>query len=231
MRWIADTTGRFGKRPFYTNDDMESECEGVVSDFLIDAGGEVIYPLSTDDLTLIVERFADLDLYANLCANGDDVQGVTSFVSGKRPAVRIDERLSTDERRRNRLRTTLAHEFGHVRLHDILFQEQARGVPLFGEVRKGEQQCRRDGIANPSKTDWLEFQAGYVSTALLAPKRRVLQVLARTDPSQSVLVAGEVAAEQAARTIAEAFEISLEAARIRLQTVGALGASGQARLF
>jgi hypothetical protein len=113
MRWIKDRSGRFGRRPFYSNEDMESECEGVVSDFLVEARGKVIYPLSTDDLTLIIERYAELDVYADLASEGDNVEGVTSFKSGRRPAVRIDERLSTDERRANRLRTTLAHEFGH----------------------------------------------------------------------------------------------------------------------
>lgn len=231
MRWIADTTGRFGRRPFYSNEDMESECEGVVSAFLIEARGKVVYPLSTDDLTLILERYADLNLYAELSGEGEDVHGVTSFASGRRPAVRIDERLSSDDRRENRLRTTLAHEFGHVRLHNILFQEEVRGVPLFGEVRSGEQKCRREGIANPSATDWLEFQAGYVSTALLAPKRRVLEVLTRTNPSRTPLVTGQPAMQQATRAVAEAFEISLEAARVRLKTVGALQPPRQRPLF
>jgi len=210
---------------------MESECEGVVSDFLIEARGRVVYPLTTDDLTLIVERYADLNLYADLRVEGEDVQGLTSFASGRRPAVRIDERLSTDERRGNRLRTTLAHEFGHVRLHNVLFQEEVRGVPLFGDVRVGEQKCRREGIANPSLADWLEFQAGYVCTALLAPKRWVLDVLARSNPSRVPLVEGRPAAEAAARAVADAFEISLEAARVRLRTVGAAEPPRQERVF
>ena len=231
MRWIADNTGRFTTRPFYSNEDMESECEGVVSDFLIEARGAVTYPLTTDDLTLIVERYADLNLYADLRSEGDDVQGLTSFKSGKRPSVMIDERLSADERRANRLRTTLAHEFGHVRLHNIMFQDEARGVPLFGAARTGEQKCRREGIVSPSRVDWLEFQAGYVCTALLAPKRRVIEILARANPAGEPLVVGELSAETAARAVAHAFEISVEAARVRIQSVGAVDPVGQKRLF
>jgi len=136
MNWVPDKTGRFGKRPFYTNEEMESECEGVVSEFLIEARGAVKYPLSTDDLTLIVERYADLNLYSDLRAEGDDVHGVTSFARGKRPKVRIDKRLSSDERRINRLRTTLAHVWGHVRLHNILFQEEARGTTIHGNPNR-----------------------------------------------------------------------------------------------
>lgn len=230
MRWIPDNTRRFERRPFYSNEEMESECEAVVTDFLIEVRGAVAYPLTTDDLTLLVERYADLDLYANLGAEGDDVQGVTSFTSGKRPLVRIDERLAGDERRMNRLRTTLAHEFGHVRLHNVLFQDEARGVPLFGP-RTGAQKCRREGIANPTRVDWLEFQAGYVCTALLAPKRRVIEVLARANPGGAPLVTGERAAEEAALAVAEAFKLSLDAARVRIQTVGATEPAGQQRLF
>jgi hypothetical protein len=232
MYWVPDNTGRFGKRPFYTDEEMESECEGVVSEFLIEARGAVSYPLSTNDLTLIVERYADLNLYADLRAEGEDVHGVTSFARGKRPKVRIDERLSSDDRRANRLRTTLAHEWGHVRLHNILFQEEARGVPLFTEkIRTGEQKCRREGIAGPARGDWMEFQAGYVCTALLAPKRRVLEVLRRANASWPSLVTGQAEVEAVARTVAEAFEISMEAARVRIQVVGATVPSGQQTLF
>ena len=221
MRWIADNSGRFGKRPFYSNEEMESECERAVSELLSEARG-VVYPLSLDDLTLIVERYADLNLYDDLRTAGDDVQGVTSFASGKRPVVRIDERLSADERRVNWLRATLAHEFGHVRLHDVLFREERRGLSLLADARAGEQKCRREGIASPCDSDWMECQAGYVCTALLAPKPRVLEVLARAGPSQRPLVAGQIAAEAASRTVADAFSISLETARLRLFTVGAV---------
>jgi hypothetical protein len=210
---------------------MESECEQAVLDFLIEARGEVAYPLSTDDLTLIVERYADLDLYADLRVEGEDVQGLTSFASGRRPSVRVDERLSTNPRRGNRLRTTLAHEFGHVRLHNILFQEEAKAVPLFGKFLTGEQKCRRDAIARPSRSDWLEFQAGYVSTALLAPKRRVVEVIARSNPEQAPLVGGNGVTERVVQAISSAFEISEEAARVRLRAVGAAESAGQARLF
>ena len=51
---------------------------------------------------------------------------MTEFVRGKRPRVRICAELAGDTVREVRW-TTLAHEFGHVHLHDALF-----GKP-FGE--------------------------------------------------------------------------------------------------
>jgi len=104
-------------------------------------------------------------------------------------------------------------------------------VPLFGEVGAGDQKCRRERIANPSGGDWMESQAGYVCTALLAPKRRMLEAIARMNPSLAPLIAGEPATTAAAQTVAEAFNISLDAAHVRLQVIGAVEPPGQARLF
>jgi Zn-dependent peptidase ImmA (M78 family) len=118
---VRDQTGRFTIRPFYENLDMEAECEAAVSAFLIPTRGKVEYPLATDDLTVLIERYADLDLYAEFPAESG-IHGVTIFRPNRRPEVRIDRELTEDDRRINRLRTTLAHEFGHVRLHKSSFR-------------------------------------------------------------------------------------------------------------
>lgn len=232
MKWIADRTGRFARRPFYENFEMENECETVVSDFLIETRGEVRYPLSTDDLTLLVEKYCSLDLYADLTTSGDDVEGKTTFKNGSRPKVQIDGRLSADERRENRLRTTLAHEFGHVRLHNILFQDDFGAAPLFRTPKADDQFCKRETIIGAAQADWMEYQAGFVCTALLAPKRKILEIARGLAASGSTIGAGDPLAEQLAAAISSGFQLSLEAARVRLQTSGVVaGRSAQRGLF
>src|SRR5262245_24186579 len=115
MRWVRDTTGRFPRRPHYDAAELDQICE----DLLV---GRRQRPVTTDALmVLIEERAADLDVYADLTAEGADVEAVTDFTPGQRPRVRISSRLSERTKREHRLRTTLAHELGHVVLHDFIW--------------------------------------------------------------------------------------------------------------
>ena len=73
----------------------------------------------------------------------------------------------------NRLRTTLTHEYGHVRLHAYLFALDRRQVALGPNRKPNATYCMRDGMLPIGKRDWMEWQAGYVCGALLMPKHRV----------------------------------------------------------
>ncbi len=57
------------------------------------------------------------------------MEGVTDFCPGEKPTVRIAHQLSEEPRRENRLRTTLTHEYGHVKFHAFLWAVQQPGVP------------------------------------------------------------------------------------------------------
>jgi Zn-dependent peptidase ImmA (M78 family) len=220
MRWISDGTKRFGRRPFYEAQEMDAEAADLFSAFLLDKCGVVAYPISTDDLTVLLERHADLDLYANLKEHGDDVEGMTTFSARCRPFVQIDERLTTDSRRANRLRTTLAHELGHVRLHNILFQNLIGAVPLFGDGPAAEQHCRREGIRHATATDWMEYQAFYLGGELLAPKRKIIELARKIVGSSVAIAPGSDGERRCAIAVAKAFHLSLEAARVRLLISG-----------
>jgi hypothetical protein len=114
-------TGRFHMRPYYEVDELDQECERIITKFMQERCGGLILPIPTDILTKLIERDAeDLDLYADLSAEGSDVQGVTDFYPGQKPRVRIAEELSQD-RHEHRLRTTLTHEYGHVWFHKALW--------------------------------------------------------------------------------------------------------------
>lgn len=106
MRWVPDPTGRFPKRPYYEEGELDRLCEQTISDFLLDRHGKVLLPIPTDDLTVLIERDAeDLDLYADLSGEGGEAQGVTHFFPGEKPRVKIAREISEQEHRENRLRT------------------------------------------------------------------------------------------------------------------------------
>ena len=136
MRWLRDPSGRVPERPHYDLAEIDGECESRVASFLRHRHGGVRYPLSTNDLTILLEQeTSDLDLYADLAAEGTGslsgnraIEGVTEFVPGDKPRVRIARHLSEDPAREHRLRTTLAHELGHVWFHAFLWAGPPAGV-------------------------------------------------------------------------------------------------------
>lgn len=93
VSWIDDRTGRFGKRPYYREKDLDRECEVIVRRLLQDKLGRVRFPLTTDELFVLVEQnVSDLDVYADLTDDGFEVEGVTDFAVGKRPAIKVSKR-------------------------------------------------------------------------------------------------------------------------------------------
>lgn len=106
MKWVADRTGRFAKRPHYLPEELDTECEQVITRFLKDKYGNAEFPVKTDDLAVLIEQKASIDSYADLSEEGDDVEGVTEFRPGKRPMVKIASFLSAASNMENRLRTT-----------------------------------------------------------------------------------------------------------------------------
>ena len=228
MRWIRDLTGRFPQRPFYETEELDTECEGIVDAFLTVRYGAARYPITTNDLTLLVEREADeLDLYDDLVDDGDGVEGVTEFRPGRKPRVRILRDLSEEPWRENRLRTTLTHELGHVRFHNVLLVfDRSQQLPLFGaHPAPLEINCHRDSILGAGVTDWMEWQAGYASGALLMPITRVRQIVGLFLDElgrYGAIEDGTPIAEEFIRRVQRHFAVSAPAARVRLLQLGHL---------
>lgn len=219
MIWVADKTGRFPQRPHYKPEEIDFECEEIITQFLRQKYDSVRFPISTDDLTVLIEQDAsDLNMYANLTSDGEDIEGATDFFRNKNPVVLISEDLSKQSWREHRLRTTLSHEYGHVKLHDFLWKTyRPKLIPTPG-WEKGPR-CRRSTILTSSTKDWLEWQASYASGALLMPithlKKLVGQFLRDNGYYQHVAVDTQEAQELIQR-IADEFDVSRDAARVRL---------------
>src|ERR1700738_3486033 len=133
MRQGRDTTGRFSLRPHYNPRELDRACEQLLTEFYRPRLGAIPVPIATDDLTQLIEsRVSDFDPGADLSGYGGDVEGVTEFRRGTKPRVRISSDLAYDERRENRYRTTLTHEYGHVEFHAYLFEIEPRANGLLG---------------------------------------------------------------------------------------------------
>lgn len=228
VKYVPDRTGRFSKRPHYKPEDLDRECENIITAFLNDAYGEAKFPVSTEDLTRLIERDSDdLDLYGDLTAYGPDVEGVTEFRPGQKPLVTISAKLADDDRRGNRLRTTLTHEYGHVHFHSYLWEiEPPQRNLLTQNPNTNKQICKRDTILDAAQTDWMEWQAGYVCGALLMPVSRVRKLVGSYLEAQGLFGAlGHAGAHGQALIdqMQAAFQVSAEAARVRLFKLGFLG--------
>jgi hypothetical protein len=236
---VPDRTGRFPERPHYRPEELDRECERIVSDFLKDLHDRVAYPVDTDDLVKLLERDAgDLDGYADLSDLGDDVEGVTEFYPGRKPTVRISADLANDDRRENRLRTTLTHEYGHVHFHAYLWDLRAGSgddmVEPSGTGRGDPSRCKRDTMLEAGQADWMEWQAGYVCGAMLMPISPVKRIVGAYQERYNLF--GPVAPESEhgralIGRLVEAFQVSDDAARVRLLKLNHLGKDHGPSLF
>ena len=221
MKLVRDTTGRFRERPHYELDELEEECERTVFSFLEEQYGQVLVPIPTNALVVLIEQYTeDVDLFADLSGEGANVQGVTEFFSSSKPQVRIARELSKQFWRAHRLRTTLAHEYGHVLLHAPLWA--AKAAP------SGPHRCLRQTLL-PSNTltDWMEWQAGYVSGAILMPRSRVKLLVEAFLNDAGVKLPLDLESENASelkQRMSVAFDVSHEAAAVRLLKLGHLRA-------
>lgn len=237
VRMIPDPTGRFAERPFYKAEELDRECEQIVTKFLHKRRREVRFPISTDDLhVLIEEEGADLDSCVDLSAYGEDVEGVAIFYPDRGPEVKISHRLANDPRRENRWRTTLTHEFGHVRFHRFLWADKLATGDLFARRDiDNTAVCKRDQILNARQTDWMEWQAGYISGAILMPASSIRSLVKEYCEPNGLFGPVNIATEHAQcliQSVKVEYQVSEDAARIRLQALRLLSAGGgQAALF
>ena len=218
MKLIPDGTGRFPEHPHYEIDELEEECEQLITSFLERRYGQIVIPVPTDALRVLIEGEAAKLLYADLSHEGEEVHGITEFFPGRRPLVTIARELSVQPWRVHRERTTLTHEFGHVHWHAPLYDRYCRPHERH-KCARGQLLPRR------GQRDWMEWQAGYVSGALLMPRSRarlLAEAFRREHAMELPLPVGASDGQILVGRVSELFDVSREAAEIRLQQLGHL---------
>lgn len=222
------------KRPHYLPDELDFECERVILAFLNKRYGRAEFPIKTDDLTVFIEEHADLDSYADLSGDGEEVEGVTEFVPGKRPVVKISDTLNASYLE-NRLRTTLTHEYGHVHFHRFMFEgDQGTTGSLFAQVHTAQgNKCHRDAIIGAPERDWMEWQAGYACGAILMPVTALFDAVQRFRTENNLLYRNlslqSEPGQNLITAVAAGFQTSRDAARVRLLKKAILADTGTER--
>jgi Zn-dependent peptidase ImmA (M78 family) len=154
--------------------------------------------------------------------------------------IAIDQSLVPEDfpAMRGRYRFTLAHELGHWRLHRHLYLRRAGERSLLASTP-----ARPDHVLRSHATDPKEVQANRFAACLLMPremvKREWHQLRGNMDPiyltdlreNQTQFLSDEILFEHAASPLAEKFEVSPTAMRIRLENMKFLCRNRENLLF
>lgn len=160
----------------------------------------------------------------------------------------IDNSLLEEEQLR-RGRFTFAHEASHWFLHRQIYQKDKNQISLFDTFEVTEKElplikCRTSDIENvgirrlSTDNEFIEWQADYMASVLLMPKdafakttREKLQSFTNSKGFYEMGTNWEMnsCAEVMAYELADIFEVSVTAARIRLKNLGLIREQGDER--
>jgi hypothetical protein len=212
----------FLERPHFTDREIDQMCE----DALREAG---LLPNSPTPIRIerfIEKHFCVAPIYEDLPAG---VLGYTLFSGKGVQSIHIGNGLAEEGTRASerRLNATLAHEAGHGLMHTHLFAFQDAGLSLFGrdpDVSAAKVLCRDGEKQNRQAYDgrWWELQANKAIGSLLLPRPVLSAVLgpflACTDERGGRTVP-EAQREEAARALAEVFDVNPAVSRIRINSL------------
>jgi hypothetical protein len=239
MKTFRPKSGRFTEQPFFKPGEIEEICRTELEK-------QGLYPSQPEPIRIdrfIEKRFEISPTYEDLPKG---LLGFTRFGSKGVEEIVVSRQLDEEGTlaAERRLRTTLAHEAGHGLLHAYLFALGARPESLFGDglapdalkvlCREGETDASTTGrIAKKKVYRWYEFQADMAMGVLLLPKSLVINALGPFMVSSGLLgqtVLPGDRREEAARFLAETFNVNPVVARIRLQGLYPAGTEQQLTL-
>jgi len=227
-----------GERLWFSPADIETMAE----DALRQSG---VFPTAARpavDVERLVQGLgARLDQHATL---DKSVLGQTEFYTDAPPKVSINADLTgaidddhTPPGIRGRWRATIAHESAHVFLHRILFEIKNAQEQLFPTVSRSEPQrlmrCLKQNVLfrGGGASDWREVQANMGMAALLMPqalfRELAVKFVQQRNLPATTLVPGSQATTMLTAEMAALFDVSKQAAAIRLETLRVVSSPGQ----
>lgn len=230
------------RRPYYT----EQQLDAIATEELrrVDLLPEVASPIRVE--RFIEKRFNIVPSYEDLPAG---LLGITCFGPEGAQDVVIaksltEERSTVAERRIN---STLAHEAGHMLLHEDLFKahssDDARA--LFKEdldIHHQRVLCREDALnlLDGTRTEhrydgrWWEYQANMVIGVLLLPRCLVDNILSPFLVLQGQLAVVHVLDDErrteAIQVLSDTFDVNPIVARIRVDAMYPASPAGNRQL-
>ena len=217
----------------------DNEIEEIMTDELLRCGMFPSASAPVVDLEAFLELHlrVKLDLYSDM---GSNLLGVSGFVTGRQPIVKISRGLTAQAHEGvarggilGRWRATLAHEAAHVILHRRLVDVPQAQESLFAlgaefEAETAMTQCfERDIWFARGTGDWKEVQANQGMASLLMPSsffnsitREIVGAQTTDDLLAYIPAADTGAFSDLIRELSVLCQVSREAARIRLNTLG-----------
>lgn len=240
MKWYPGPEG--DQRIWYDADEIEQ----IAAEQLRKADLHPTLVKPVFDIELLVEGHlgCELDLYADLPS---DVLGMTAFASKQKPRVRINAALTSARDDSDagigtvgRWRATIAHEASHVYLHRYLYEPefaQTAGANHLTSDHGESVQClhrditpeHADVTSTRRRLDWREVQANIGMAALLMPRRLFNRAALRqmTDSGLGTSVAaGSPEYQELTNALAAMFNVSRQAAQIRLKSTSLVATPG-----
>jgi hypothetical protein len=216
----AFSPGQSHKAPYFAPSQIDNMC----CDELRGVG---LLPATPEPIRIdrfIEKRFKVSPQYEEI-PNG--VLGFTRFGRNGVKAVVISAALDAEGGKiaARRVRTTIAHEGGHGLLHAHLFALDEIPLHLFDQdSHSGDQILCRNVHGDEKKAHrydgrWWEVQANRAMSSLLCPKPLVREAMKPFLSPAGVLgfeVLAENLREEAARTLAEIFDVNAAVTRIRI---------------
>lgn len=143
------------------------------------------------------------------------------YISAEAGTVIIDSSL-LEENKEHRYRFTMGHEGSHALLHAAYFGYNPNQMNFFGFDWAPIVQCRVDSskvdrkpVSRWRDSDWMEWQANRLSSAILMPQSMVRMLLGRINDIDDIAHISNMTVQ-----ISEAFNVSFEAAKYRLKELG-----------
>ena len=163
----------------------------------------------------------------------DPIQKRAEYISAKANTIIIDQTL-LEEKQEHRYRFTMGHEASHVFLHTPYFAYDPNQITLMdlmsGEKEAAMIQCRVDTKkmnceqqAVWTDKEWMEWQANALSSAVLMPRAMVLKIVQEIRKKPGFCQKAE--AQRCyieADTVSQVFNVSFQAATIRLKELGVM---------
>jgi hypothetical protein len=219
MRTFRTRSGPFPERPHFEPTEIDRLCV----DELRKQG---LYPTSPEPIRIdrfVEKRFGVCPTYEEL---PEGVLGYTRFSKTGIENVVVSAALDAGGGKvaERRVRTTLAHEAGHGLLHACLFALDDKPLRLFDSDSYSDQQilCRDvQGEEGKRAYDgrWWEFQANRAMGGLLCPQPLVSEALKPfliSSGSFGAIALDDSRREDAARALADVFDVNPVVARIRI---------------
>jgi Zn-dependent peptidase ImmA (M78 family) len=240
--------------PYLTKSAIEAEANALLAEFAREKYPVIAPPVPIDEIVELHLNltFEIMDLQT-LFGHGD-IHGAIWFHEKR---IAIDTQLDPEKNpaKRGRYHYTLAHETGHWWLHRKHFLLRNDQKSLFGEVAS-----KPDVVCRSSDKKPIEWQADFFAAHLLMPRAMVKDAweqwrcdtgpIALSDLSgekqQQILTAellrrgsmtmgadshDDAILEHQSRPLAEQFQVSPGAMRIRLEDLGYLARKKEASLF